>query len=61
MRVILDNAALHHGKPAKPEDQFETLFVESGDREAAILRGKFGRYAHDKVLIVSNKGGRKRS
>ncbi len=67
VRVILDNAALHHSttKP-KPEDVFEELFRAAAkkktgtigprraDQPADILRGKFGRYAHDKVLVVSN-------
>jgi hypothetical protein len=48
---------LHHGKPPKPEDQFETAFNKAAKGGASILRGKFGRYAHDKVLIVSKKGG----
>jgi len=60
VRVILDNAALHHGTPAKPEDQFETLFRQAAKGNAAILRGKFGRFAHDKVLIVSNSKGAKK-
>jgi phosphatidylserine/phosphatidylglycerophosphate/cardiolipin synthase-like enzyme len=54
IRVILDNATLHHNtKTPKPEDQFEKLFIKTATRPAAILRGKFGRFAHDKELIVS--------
>jgi len=54
IRVILDNATLHHDpKSPKPEDQFETLFTKAAKEPAAILRGKFGRFAHDKQLIVS--------
>jgi hypothetical protein len=54
IRVILDNAALHHNtKAPKPEDQFEDLFNKEAKAPAAIQRGNFGRYAHDKVLIVS--------
>ncbi len=54
IRVILDNATLHHDtKAPKPEDQFEDLFTKAAKAPAAILRGKFGRFAHDKVLIVS--------
>jgi hypothetical protein len=60
VRVILDNAALHHGSPPKPEDQFETLFKQAATGKAEILRGKFGRYAHDKVFIVSNTKGAKK-
>jgi len=52
IRIILDNASLHHGTPPKPEDQFESLFRKAATGGAAILRGKFGRYAHDKVLIM---------
>jgi PLD-like domain len=57
-RVILDDAALHHNatKP-KPEDRFEAAFAKAAKPPAAVLRGKFGRYAHDKVLIVSNAQG----
>jgi phosphatidylserine/phosphatidylglycerophosphate/cardiolipin synthase-like enzyme len=54
IRVILDNAALHHDTESpKPEDQFEKLFTQAAKAPAEILRGKFGRFAHDKVLIVS--------
>lgn len=57
VEIILDDAALHHNtaKPT-PEDQFEATFkAQAGD--SAIRRGHFGRYAHDKVLIVSDKDG----
>ncbi|HKP36673.1 MAG TPA: phospholipase D-like domain-containing protein [Pyrinomonadaceae bacterium] len=79
VRVILDNAPLHHAskpkkgakkaakkssktakakpKSAPPEDQFEKLFVKAAKKPAEIKRGKFGRFAHDKVLIVSNAKG----
>jgi phosphatidylserine/phosphatidylglycerophosphate/cardiolipin synthase-like enzyme len=54
VRIILDNAGLHHAKNAtKPEDRFEALFQEVMKQQAGIIRGKFGRYAHDKILIVS--------
>jgi hypothetical protein len=57
-RIILDNAALHHNSSgSKPEDKFTKLFQQAAKNGAAILRGKFGRYAHDKVLIVSKKTG----
>jgi hypothetical protein len=39
------------------EDQFEALFVKAAKHGAAILRGKFKRYSHDKVFIVSDKSG----
>jgi phosphatidylserine/phosphatidylglycerophosphate/cardiolipin synthase-like enzyme len=58
VRVILDNAPLHHdAKGSKAEDQFEKEFTKAKKGNAAIKRGKFGRYAHDKVLIVSNAQG----
>lgn len=56
VRIILDNAALHHNKTApKPEDKFTNLFQRARKGKSALQRGKFGRYAHDKVLIVSRK------
>jgi len=56
VRVILDNASLHHSTSApEPEDEFEKLFTQAMKGDAAILRGRFGSFAHDKVLIVSNK------
>ncbi len=58
IRIVLDNAALHHSTSSpKPEDQFETLFTKAAKGKAAILRGKFARYAHDKVFIVSDSNG----
>lgn len=54
-RIILDDAALHHsGDGTKPEDQFEALFAKAIGHASAdyIKRGKFGRYAHDKVFVV---------
>jgi hypothetical protein len=60
VRVILDNAALHHApaKP-KPEDQFEALFTAQAGA-GKLKRGHFSRYAHDKVLIVSDAAGPRR-
>jgi hypothetical protein len=57
LRIILDNASLHHNtaKP-KPEDQFEKLFIKAAGN-AQIKRGKFGNFAHNKVFVVSNKSG----
>src|SRR6185369_883737 len=50
-----DNASLHHSTSApEPEDEFEQLFTQAMKGDAAILRGRFGSFAHDKVLIVSN-------
>jgi hypothetical protein len=61
VRVILDNAALHHNaKTPKPEDDFESRFRATATAPAAIKRGKFGRYAHDKVLVVSDQTGAKK-
>ena len=88
IRIILDNAALHHqGKPkaatakkAKPakkaktakgakkpkkpkkpplEDDFEKAFVKAAGKKQLLKRGKFGRYAHDKVFVVYKKGASK--
>jgi len=73
IRIILDNAALHHtgssatkstkakstksksskAKGPTAEDQFEALFRKAAKGDSGILRGKFGRYSHDKVFIVS--------
>jgi phosphatidylserine/phosphatidylglycerophosphate/cardiolipin synthase-like enzyme len=62
VRVILDNAALHHSaKSPKPEDQFEKLFVKAAGKKTLIKRGKFGRYAHDKVFVVYKKGAKNSS
>jgi hypothetical protein len=58
VRIILDNASLHHdGKGTKAEDKFEALFRTAAKKGAELRRGKFGRYAHDKVFIVSNSKG----
>ena len=62
IRVILDDAALHHaaaGKAPKPEDAFAKLFADAvrGKKKSGIVRGHFNRYAHDKLLIVSRKNG----
>ncbi len=68
-RIILDDAPLHHIKPGtknkktgKPlalpaEDQFEALFKRAKKGKAAILRGHFNRYSHDKVFIVYDGKG----
>jgi hypothetical protein len=53
IRMILDNATLHHNKAnTLPEDKFETAFNKVAKLPAAIKRGKFSRYQHNKVLIV---------
>ena len=57
VRLILDDASLHHDatKPT-PEDEFSTTFTAKAGA-AALKRGKFGRFAHDKILIVSDGQG----
>jgi hypothetical protein len=62
IRIILDDAPLHHdkkapaaGKSPKPEDAFSKLFTAA--RKDALVRGHYNRYAHDKVLLVSKKKG----
>ncbi len=58
VRIILDNASLHHNaKRTKPEDGFEDEFRNLCTGKAAILRGKFGNFSHDKILIVSSAEG----
>ena len=55
LRVVLDDSPLHHSKAGStPEDEFEALFRKASDR---IRRGHFGRYAHDKILIVRDAQG----
>jgi hypothetical protein len=57
LRIILDNASLHHDADGtKPEDKFEKLFVKAAGK-SRIQRGKFGNFAHNKVFVVSNKSG----
>jgi hypothetical protein len=57
MRIILDNASLHHkAGGGTPEDAFEQQFRSAMKGNSNILRGKFGRYSHDKVIIVSKNG-----
>jgi phosphatidylserine/phosphatidylglycerophosphate/cardiolipin synthase-like enzyme len=60
IRMILDNAALHHNaKKPTPEDQFEKAFNKAAKGKQLMQRGKFGRYSHDKVIIVYRKGAKK--
>ena len=42
---------------AKAEDLFSDRFNEAVGNDQSLKRGHFGRYAHDKVFIVSNKTG----
>ncbi len=63
IRIILDNASLHLFDPAKKntkgypkaptsEDNFEQAFLAQAKDRTAIKRGRFARFAHDKVIIV---------
>ncbi len=53
IRIILDNAKLHHDKDGTTaEDQFEAAFRKQAKTPEAILRGSFERYQHNKVFIV---------
>jgi Phosphatidylserine/phosphatidylglycerophosphate/cardiolipin synthases and related enzymes len=57
IRIILDNSSGHHDKQnSKPEDRFEKLFKKAAGKKELMKRGKFNRFAHDKVFIVSKKG-----
>jgi hypothetical protein len=56
VRVILDNAALHHSSSSPtPEDEFEAEFRKVAQAPADILRGHFKRYSHDKIFISFTK------
>jgi hypothetical protein len=59
VRIVLDSAALHTGTAAapSPEDTFTQEFISRAGGDNAIKRRKFGRYAHDKVFIVSDATG----
>jgi hypothetical protein len=55
--IILDNSTEHHNQAnSMPEDQFTTLFNKQAKAPAAIQRGCFDRFSHDKILIVSKNG-----
>jgi hypothetical protein len=57
IRIILDNATLHHDSAGSTaEDQFEKLFSKKAKNGSGIKRGKFGRFAHDKIFVVSKNG-----
>ncbi|WP_162944655.1 phospholipase D-like domain-containing protein [Flavisolibacter nicotianae] len=57
IRIILDNASLHTQPDTKKgqlksfEDQFEEAFLKVKKGKAAIVRGKFSRFSHDKVIL----------
>ena len=46
-------------KPTSPKTSSRSCSARPPEEEAAILRGKFGRFAHDKVFIVSKKARRR--
>src|SRR6185503_8257151 len=50
----------HNADNPKPEDEFEILFNKAKKGNAAVVRGHFSRYAHDKVMIVSGSTGPRR-
>jgi phosphatidylserine/phosphatidylglycerophosphate/cardiolipin synthase-like enzyme len=55
IRLILDDAALHHSTTdPEPEDAVEKAFNKARKAPAEVKRGKFSRYAHDKVMVVSH-------
>jgi hypothetical protein len=59
MRLILDDAALHHaaaGKTPTDEDTATQLITDAAKAPAEVTRGHFARYAHDKVIIVYADG-----
>jgi hypothetical protein len=60
VRLILDDSKDHHDQQnSKPEDQFAKLFDKVAGSKQLLQRGKFGRYAHDKVIIVYKDKTRK--
>lgn len=68
IRIILDSAQLHitHQETNKKtgvtktvvpfEEDFSTAFAAAAKGKAAIKRGCFARFSHDKVFIVSKNG-----
>ena len=57
LRLILDNAGLHHDATGtKAEDRLEALIRAAQGAHDCIKRGKFKRYAHDKVMIIKQGG-----
>lgn len=57
LRLILDDAALHHNE-AKPEreDMVEVLLDDAAGGKI-VKRGNFARYAHDKVFVLHDANG----
>jgi hypothetical protein len=61
VRVILDCADLHHDpQNPQPEDKFEERFEQAATGAAEIKRGRFARYQHNKVMVVSDASGAKK-
>lgn len=57
LRLLIDNASLHHDATGhKAEDQLEAAIRVAQGGHDCVRRGKFGRYAHDKVMIVRRAG-----
>lgn len=61
IRIILDNATLHHGKDKKTgktpkEDDFEKRFNSKKKGNSEMYRCRFGRYAHCKEIILRKNG-----
>lgn len=60
IRMILDDASLHttpsKGQEKSFENQFEDNFNKVKKGTSSIVRGKFARFAHDKVLIQKKNG-----
>lgn len=54
LRLVLDNAALHTGDGSLEGDAFDRLRTSAGSEQ--VLRGKFGRYQHNKVIIKRRNG-----
>lgn len=54
LRIILDDSKDHHGNGAL-EDLAEKALADAG---AHVVRGKFSRFAHDKVFVKRDSAGR---
>jgi phosphatidylserine/phosphatidylglycerophosphate/cardiolipin synthase-like enzyme len=55
IRVILDNSSQHQSDTASETD-FEKRFNQVKTGGASVVRGKFSRFAHDKVIIIKESG-----
>src|SRR5262249_10014371 len=54
LRLFLDDASLHNGNGALEPESFAILAASAGEEN--VKRGKFGRYAHNKVIIKKKRG-----